>query len=138
MRAHGKVSLVSTALMAAVAGGIYWVVIFAPVYLDNLDIKDVVSACYNDSGRANDEMLRRRITEVAERVGTHQAEDGFGRLIDAPGLGLDPEQITLFRDEVRGTILIQVEYDQEVQLKPLQKKQRIHFSTVKEGPVPTQ
>ena len=136
MRPYGKTNLISVALVLAVVGGIYWVVMLSPPYLDNIDIKDIVSACYNDSGRVGDDQLRYRINEVANRIGTHKAEDGFGNVTEVKGLGLKPEQITIFRDEVRRTILIKVEYDQEVQLKPLKRIKRVHFVTAKEGPVP--
>jgi hypothetical protein len=138
MRVHGRVNLIAVAIVAAVAAGIYWVVMFSTVYLENLDVRDVVAACYNESGRTTDEAIRARIEERIGRVGTHKAEDGFGNVTVVRGLGLPPEQITVFRDQVRNTILIKVDYTQEVVLVPTKRIKVVHFVVAKEGPVPPQ
>ncbi len=136
MRAYGRVNLIGVAIVAAIVGGLYYGITVMPVYLDNLDIREVVAGCYNESGRINDEMIKARIKGTASRIGKHMAEDGFGTLVEAPGLGLTDDQITVARDEVRKTILIRVEYDQEVVFWPGKKKKRIHMVTAKDGTVP--
>ncbi|MHB8879138.1 MAG: hypothetical protein ACYC8T_36020, partial [Myxococcaceae bacterium] len=100
MRAHGRVNIVAVLLIAAVVGGLYWIIMFSSVYLDNLDIKEAVAAAYNGSGRNNDDTLRGIIKGKAAQVGTHKDDDGYGTVTIQRGLGLKDEDITITRDEV--------------------------------------
>jgi hypothetical protein len=135
VRATGKVNLIAVVIVAAMAGAIYWTVMFSGVYLDNMDIKTEVVGAYNEAGRKLDPQLMARILDRANHVGTHKEDDGYGRIVEKKGLGLTDENVTIERDDVQKRILIRVEYDREVQLKPLQKIRRVHFNVSKEGPI---
>lgn len=138
MRPSGRINLVSLALIAAVGAGFYWVFIFSPVYLDNLDVREAIDVAYNLSPRTSDEILRRTILERLNQptLGSHQEDDGFGNLSVVGGLGIKPEQVIIERDEVRKRILIRVEYEREIQLKPTERVRTIQFDPEKEGPIP--
>lgn len=135
MRAHGKVNLIGLAIVAAILAGLYWVLMFSTVYLEKMDMGAVVAAAYNQAGQTNDETIQGRVIEAANHIGKHMAEDGFGNMVEVKGLGLTNEDVTVFRDEVRNTILIKVEYSQEVELKPFSKIHVVHFVIAQEGPV---
>jgi hypothetical protein len=134
VRASGKVNLIGVVLLAGIAGGIYWLIFFAPLYLDNMDVKTAVVSAYNDSGRISDEKLKVKIKEAAAQIATHKEDDGYGTIKEVKGLGLTDEQIVILRNEVAKTISIRVDYDREVQLKPLKKMKRVHFSPNTSGP----
>ncbi|MFZ5469645.1 MAG: hypothetical protein ACOZIN_09425 [Myxococcota bacterium] len=138
MRPTGKVNLVSLLLIAGVVGGIYALVVFSPVYLDNLDVKEAIAAAYNQAGRMDDRalvgLIKSRVNAAA--VGEHVEDDGYGNQRVVGGLGIKDEQITVQRDEVRRTILIRVDYQREVVLKPTDRIRQVRFSPMKEGPIP--
>ena len=113
-------------------------VTFSNVYLENLDMKTAIDSAFNQAGRTSDETILGRVVEAGNHVGTHKADDGFGNLVEVKGLGLTADQVTIFRDEVRKTILIKVVYTQEVPLWPTKKIKVVRFVVTKEGPVPVQ
>ncbi len=134
----GKVNLIGLVLIAAVVAGLYWVFIFAPLYVDNFAVKEAVDAMYHQSGRWPDERL---VSELVSRlnapnVGTHKEDDGFGNVREVGGLGIKEEQVIVFRDTARNTISVQVDYWREVQLKPTSKIRTVRFVVKKEGPIP--
>jgi hypothetical protein len=138
VRPSGKINLIAVVLLGALAYGLWWVVMFSGVYLDNLDIKDAVNGAYNESSRASDGVLISKILSAANSstLGEHDEDDGYGTIKSMPGLGLKAEDITIARDDVRKTIKIAVEYQRKVLLKPTKKVKWVKFKIVKEGLAP--
>lgn len=139
MPTSGRINLFSLALVGAIFTGMYIVVVFAPAYADDVDVREAVTAAYNSSGRQPDDELRRMIQDrlnQAPGVGTHKEDDGFGNIVERPGLGLTDEQVIIERDEVRGMISIRVEYARDVLLRPTKRIYKLAFSVRKEGPIP--
>ncbi len=137
MRPSGRVNVVSLVLILALIIGVWLAVHLSKPYLDNLNVKDSVASAYSDVllGRT-DEQIRNRIIEELNgaKVGTHKEYNGYGELVEVPGLGLTAENITIERDDVRRTVRIRIEYDREVKLSPLAKVITLHFNPEKKGP----
>ncbi len=134
MRNAGKVSLGTLVLLALIAGGIYFVVMVAPFYVDHLDVKEAVSAAHNLAGRnGNDGVLRAEIRVRTSQMGQHVEKDTWGVERVVPGLGLTDEQITIERSSVTQNVRIEVAYEREVQLKPSNYIHRMNFTAVQEG-----
>jgi hypothetical protein len=133
----GKINLVSLALLGAVAAGIYWVFIFSPPYLDNLDVKEALNAAYNQAGRSTDAQLRAQIRAKLNdpKLGSHEQLDGFGNVRVVGGLGILDEQIVIERDEVSNWVQLRVEYEREIRLRPTERTHTLYFSPHKEGPL---
>lgn len=138
MRASGKVNLLAVVILGGVAYGIWWVVTFSTIYLDNLDVKDAVEAGYNMSNRLPDPDVMGVIFQKvnSSAVGNHEEDDGFGTITKKPGLGLKDDNIVITRDDVSKTIKITVEYTRKVELKPTSKVKYVPFRVVREGPIP--
>ncbi len=138
MRPSGKVNLLAVIILGGVAYGIWWIITFSGVYLDNLDVKDAVESGYNMSNRLTDLDVGNIIFQKvnSSTVGNHESDDGFGNITVKPGLGLKEENLIIVRDEVTKTIKITVEYKRKVALKPLSKIKWVPFRVVKEGPIP--
>lgn len=138
-RPAGRVNFVSLLVLAAIAGGIYWVIIFSPVYLDNLDVKEAISVAYNQVGKRSPDQLRAEIKAKLndKKLGWHREDDGYGNVTVVGGLGIQDEQIFIERNDVTNEVLIRVEYEREVVLKPTERVRFIRFSPQKEGPIPS-
>lgn len=138
MRPSGKVNLLAVLILGAVAYGIWWIITFSGVYLDNIDVKDAVEAGYNVSNRMNDVDVSNVIFQKvnSSQVGNHEEDDGFGTITTKPGLGLKEENLTITRDDVAKTIKIVVEYKRKVVMKPMAKIKWVPFRVVREGPIP--
>ncbi len=138
MRPSGKVNLIAVVILGALAYGIWWVVTFAGVYLDNIDVKDAVEGAYNISNRQDDATMAGSIIGKTNlsTLGSHEQDDGYGTITTVGGLGLKDENITIVRDEVTKRISIVVEYQRKVNLKPMSKVKYVKFRVVKEGPIP--
>ncbi len=121
-------------LIAAFVGFVYAVWMLSPPVLDNLDVKEAIDVALNQARRSDDD-LKRLILNRLGRVGTHQAEDDFGNLVEKEGLGLTEDNVYIERDEVADTLLIRVTYDRVVQLRPSQYTYTLSFSPEKEGPI---
>lgn len=130
----GKVSLSGLLFVALLAGVVYAGVMFAPLYVDNFDVKDAVAVAHNHAAKGGDDAsLRDIIIERTGRMGTHWETDKFDRDYLAPGLGLKPEQITIERSTVTPRVLIRVDYVRRVRLKPLDRVETVHFRVEKDG-----
>ena len=137
MKPYGKVNLVALALIAAVVGGLWYGICVAPAYLDNLDVSEAVAASIAKAKNfATDETIRGTILQASRRVGTHKADDGYGNITEQTGLGLTDDNIEIIRDSVQNMIQIRVEYEREMELKPLNRVVRLRFAVHKEGPIP--
>jgi hypothetical protein len=135
MRApSGKVSLGGLVLLALLAGAIYVAAMLVPVYVDNLTVKEAVTAAHNRAIAVFDERaMLNTILERTNRLGYHWEYDKFGKATRVPGLGLKPEQIVIERSEVTSSVLVRVEYDRTVRFKPSKYVRTIHFRVEKEG-----
>lgn len=134
MRNAGKVDLGMLVLLALMAGGIYFVVIVAPFYVDHMDVKEAVSAAHNLAGRnGNDAVLRAEIRLRTGQMGEHLERDTWGVEKMVPGLGLTDDQITIERSAVTQNVRIEVAYEREVHFKPSSYVRTMRFTAVQEG-----
>jgi hypothetical protein len=119
------------------SAAIYAIVIIAPLYVDNLDVKEAVGAAHNLSGRvSNDGQLRNEIRNRTMHLASHYEKDIYGRTNLVKGLGLKDEQIIIERNPITQNVRIEVNYERQVQLKPIQKWRVMRFKVVREGPPP--
>jgi hypothetical protein len=133
VRHAGKVSLGTLLLLALIGGGIYYVVMVAPFYVDHLDVKEAVAAAHNLAGRSHDGVLRAEIIQRTGQMASHVERDSWGIDRVVPGLGLTEEQILIERSGVTENVRIEVSYEREVQFKPFDYVRALRFSAVQEG-----
>ncbi|AKJ03380.1 hypothetical protein ATI61_115153 [Archangium gephyra] len=129
----GKISFGGLVLLILVAGGIYLGAMLVPFYVDNLDVKEAVTAAFNRSPTADDDSLRRLIIERTGQMGSHWETDQFDQDILVPGLGLTADNITIERSSVSPEVRVEVEYTRRVRFKPTQHVRVLRFHVVKEG-----
>ena len=131
-------NLIAVVVLGALAYGIWWVVTFAPIYLDNIDVKDAVAGGFNESNRKDDISTSGAIRAKCNMstLGDHEEDDGYGTIKTVGGLGIKEENVTILRDEVTKRISIVVEYERKVLLRPTSKVKFVKFRVVKEGPIP--
>jgi hypothetical protein len=120
--------------MGLIVGGIYAIWVFSKPVLDNLDVKEVIAVALNQRS-GDDQGLKLMIIDRLRRVGTHWAEDEYGNVVEKEGLGLTPDDITVDRNEVAGTLFIRVDYERVVSLPPSKSTYTLRFSPQKEGPL---
>lgn len=136
MTPRGGVNVLGVLLVFGLVAGAYWLYVYSPVYLDNLDVREGVAEAYNiRSSRDGD--LRVAIQRHANDpgVGWHREDDGWGYVKIVGGLGITDDQITIERDEVNNRITIRVTYSREVQLKPTAQVRHVKFVVEKVGPL---
>ncbi len=133
MRHAGKVSLGTLLLLVILGGGIYFVVMVAPFYVDHLDVKEAVSAAHNLAGKNTDGILIAEIRQRTSQMGSHVERDSWGIEKVVPGLGLTDDQVTIERSSVTENVRIEVAYERQVQLKPLDYVHTLRFRAVQEG-----
>jgi hypothetical protein len=134
VRDSGKVNVVGLLMLAGIVGAIYFGIMLAPAYTDNMDVSGAIASAYNQSAR-DDDVLRNIIQDKLRYVGEHEEDDGFGNVKIAQGLGLTDDDILIDRDTVNDTIRIEVDYTRKVELKPFKRILLLHFHPNKSGPV---
>ena len=140
MRPTGKINLIAVVVLAAVLGGFWWLLNYAGVYLDNLDVRDAVKGAYNSAWHVPDHQLRFEILHKvnSSTVGWHEETDQYDRTERKKGLGLTDEDVTVERDEVTNTIKITASYKRKVYLWPWPGKDNVrwvNFTETKQGPI---
>jgi hypothetical protein len=128
------VNLVSlTLLMAAVSGG-YLAWIWVPLWLDDLDVREVLAT---GAGQLEVEVsnldaagIQKMVAGRLRSVGSHW-EEHDGKQVEVPGLELEPEDVKVEREGRVGRV--SVDYDRTVKLKPLDRYWTIHFHTAREA-----
>jgi len=146
VRPSGAVNPLAVLLGAAFAAAVYWAVIFGPVYLDNMGVREAIDVGFAtahpvESNRGTDDEVRaavlRRINEKPDPVGWHMEEDPkTGEMVEKFGLGLEPDAVTVERDPATSRIRVAVDYSRTVRYKPTQKVRVVSFHVEKEGPIP--
>lgn len=132
------------ATWAAVAGALvalYCLIIFAPAYLDNLSVKEAAVAAASRGINASDDLIQgviiNRVNFGQDAVGYHYEEDPeTGARTEIRGLGLEPENITVFRNEPARTLTITVAYSRVIRLFPTQRYTTLRFHIEKEVQAP--
>jgi hypothetical protein len=134
-RPSGKINLIAVILILGVLSGVYVVVMFSRPWLDNLDVREHISAAYNQAGTLDDQHIKQLIETRTMMVGDHEEDDGAGNVRTAPGLGLGDENITVERDEDAKTISIHVDYARKVVLSPTSRVYWWRFHPEQSGPI---
>jgi hypothetical protein len=130
----GRISFGGLVTLLLIAGGIYLGVMLVPVYVDNFTVKEAVTVAHNRAAQGlDDDSLRNVVMERTSRLGYHWERDRFDRDVRMPGLGLQPEQITIERSTVSSSMKIQVDYERRVRFAPSKYVRTIRFRVVREG-----
>lgn len=132
-QARGAVSLFSLVLLLGLAAGGYCVWLFAPVYLDNLDVREASTASFNRMAVDGDnERVRTYLLSRTKRIGTHWEAEG-GTHVEKPGLDLTDSDVIVERDPTEHTGRVQVDYQREVKLWPTERFVSVDFHVEKAG-----
>ena len=134
-RPTGKINIIGLILILGVLTFIYSVVMFSKPVLDNLDVKEHISAAYNQAQGMDDQRIKQLLENRTANLGEHDEDDGFGNIHTVPGLGLSDDNITVERNEVAQTISIRVDYVRKVVLVPTTRVYALHFHPEQSGPI---
>lgn len=137
MHPRGKINVIGVVLLCAGVYGGWWGFTYLPARLDHLDVKEAVKAAYSQAKVQNLAEVRNTLMAKVNHksLGWHMAEDEAGNLVRTPGLGIKDEAVTIEKNEVTGTITVNVEYDRLIELKPFDKKEIKHFIATFTGPI---
>ncbi len=140
MRRDGKINLIAVVTLAAIAGGVWWMMNYLSAYLDNLDVRDAVRGAYNECWHVPDQQLIQtmKLKVNNSHVGWHEEEDQFGHVQRVNGLGIGDDDIELIRDDVNKTISITITYKRKIYLWPWPSKNNVrwlNFRETKSGPI---
>ncbi len=125
-------------LIALVGAGFYGFHV-APLYLDNMEVKEACDEAFNAYIQQGEGPARHRLmirlnvkNLVNEKViGWHFAVDDDGVETIKPGLGLTDEQVTFDFDDQTRKLTVAVNYTRTVQFNPLKKRKTYRFSAQK-------
>ena len=116
-------------MVAALLAGLYAVIMFAPIYIDHMDAKDLVNSTFNQFREFGPEQFKiellRRFLNVQWE--THRVENEYGEVTMEKGLLLDPEQVLVEFDDRTKVLHVRVEYERRVVLKPTDKVHVMKF-----------
>lgn len=124
---------VSVILVIALAAAGFYGFHVAPLYLDNLEVKEATAEAYNAWIVDGEERARFKLMSRLNDKGTgyHFEVDDDGVEQVKPGLGIPDEQVTFEFDDRSRLLTVSVTYKRTVQFKPLEKRKTFSFSVVK-------
>jgi hypothetical protein len=134
-RPTGKINLIGLVLLLGAAALVYSVVMFNRPVLDNLDVKEAISAAYNQAEGLDEHAIKQMIENRTQQVGEHDEDDGYGNIKTVSGLGLTDDNITVERNEVAHSISIRVDYARKVILAPTHKVYVLKLHPEQSGPI---
>jgi len=122
--ARGGISWVTLVLLAAVAGGGYWLWVWAPVYFENYTVKQVVRDYMNQAVKdPDDASLRRNMVLKIRALGDRDTLDAYGRPARVPWVPLEERDVIWERDTRSQPPMLRVafEYAREVEYPGLNR-----------------
>lgn len=136
MRRNGETNPVTILVVIALAGLGFFLFHVAPIYLDNLNVKEIVGQAFNNyfiegEDRART-MLLVRMNEREKSV-THSEYDDSGEVVVKPGYGITPEQVEFDFDEKEKILTVRLTYERVVLFSPLKKFKVYRFVVEKKG-----
>ena len=132
--ARGAVSLVSLFLLLALVAAGYAGFLYIPLYLDNLSMREAVTAAFNRmAADPDDERIRLYLVSRANAIGTHWERQGAVQA-EKPGLGLTPADFIIERESFTGhSGRVQLDYQREFRLWPTDTLKTVDFHVEKAG-----
>jgi hypothetical protein len=123
----------STFIFLAVGAiAVYLAVLLTESFFDNYEVKQAVAIAHDLARQSDDGELRNQILNGSlHQVGSHWELTRSGELREMNGLGLKDENIFIQRD--RGNVLIRVNYQRRIRLKPSDQFITLNYSVEKEG-----
>ena len=119
----GKITWVTALAIAAVAGGIYWIVAYGQAYIDNFEVKSIVNSAGNMAYREdNDEKVKNFIRSELTQLFEEEPDDFGGKQLKH-GIVIGPEDLFVERSKIPPEIRIELTYSRVIDL-PLVKKQK--------------
>ncbi|MFO0595997.1 MAG: hypothetical protein U0228_11850 [Myxococcaceae bacterium] len=135
MRRNGETNPGTIVAIIAVALGAFYGVWVAPVYWDNLEVKEAVTEAFNVYWVSGENEARVKLLGRLNNNNdvSHIEMNSDGEPVEKPGFGV-PEDWVKITEENNGTkVRIRVEWERTVQFKPLEKKKRFHMVVEKTG-----
>ena len=132
-RPRGAVNLVNLTLTVAFVSAVYGAWIYIPLWLDDLDVREAVSAGWGQLNiEPSDQRIRDAVLSRLRNVGSHW-EDQDGKQVEVPGLGLTAKDIDIDRDPQANTGRVAIDYTRSVKLKPFDRFYPVHFLAERSG-----
>ena len=131
-------NLVNLTLTAALLSGAYLAWIYVPLWLDDLDVREALSAGLGqltaETSAFDGPAVQKMVATRLAKVGYHWAEQD-GRQVQVPGLGIDPEDVQVERGADGRSGKVALEYARTVKLQPLERYWTLRFRTTREGTI---
>ncbi|RMG15371.1 MAG: hypothetical protein D6729_12490 [Deltaproteobacteria bacterium] len=103
-------NVIGLLLLAGLIGGGYFLYVYAPLFLDNLDAKSECEKALNETWRYKDpEVTRERFVRNVRRVRTIEVEDE-GVVEEVPAIDPEPEDVYVELDETVEPPMLRLDY----------------------------
>lgn len=113
-----------------VLAAIYAAVMFGPLWIDHFAAKDLVNSTFNQFRELGPDQFKIELLRKLNLVdwATHQEQDDYGAMRDAPGLGLTDDDVFVEFEDRTKILWVKVNYTRRVVLKPTDKVRVFKFS----------
>jgi hypothetical protein len=117
-------------MIAGLLAGLYATVMFGPLYVDQMHVKDICNSAFNRFKDVGAEGLKADVLTRLNGVdwATHEERDPeTDQVVVKPGLGLTEEDVLVEVDERAKKVFLRVDYQRKVVLKPTEKVRVVKF-----------
>ena len=138
MRNNGETNPATYLVIALVAAAGFYAFHVAPLYYDNLTVKEATSQAINvyilnGEKAALDKVLVQLNMRSPDTSHYETDEDGVETI--KPGFGLTADNVTFVLDEPAKMLTVRVQYDRVVVFAPLKKRKTYHLTAEKTGSI---
>ncbi len=129
-RPRGAFNILTFLLLIALVVSIWGAWLYVPLMLDHIDCKEVVSQAASSVFLDGPEIAKARaMARLNGSIGWHDALDPTtGQTKRAPGLGIDPDQLTIESDRDSNQVQVRLTYRRTIQLRPFQEWRSFDFA----------
>jgi hypothetical protein len=122
------VNFIGILILAAIAAGMYWIVVFGAVHWENHELKATLGQACNIAYQDLDDVRIRRwiMTRVDELFGYEYEE--FGQRKRGSKIQFEPEDLTLERTKIPPEMRIRLHYTRTVKLPIIGGERQLAFA----------
>ena len=137
MRKNGESNPVTILLVIAIVAGGFYTFHVAPLYMDNLEVKEAVTEAFNNYFNVGGEKKARdtfllRMNDSHSKFRHLEIDEETGAEVEKPGFGFTDDDISF--DESDDKVLrVRVAYKRTVTFKPLKYKKTFSLVAEKKG-----
>ena len=134
---RGEVNIVTFIVLGAILFAVWWLWLWSPLALDQIDVKQAVAEAVNTAANNGLETARFRLVQKLNHdIGWHyEIDEVTNQEVKRPGLGIEPKEIVLVKNEESKDWECSVSYVRTIRLVPFNMRRNFQYQASARTPI---